>query len=115
MNCKITTVSLGLLAGGIFLVTGGARAADEKVSGHEHMAHFQECAKACASCMRECEACARHCAGLLAAGNKEHARTLGTCADCAEVCASAAKITARGGPGSAIICESCAKVCDDCA
>jgi hypothetical protein len=114
MTCKITALSMGLLAGGMFLLSSGARAADPKSSGHEHKAHFDACAKACADCMRECESCARHCAEQLAAGNKEHGRTLGACADCADVCASAAKIVARQGPLSAAICESCAKVCDEC-
>jgi hypothetical protein len=64
--------------------------------------------------MRECEMCARHCADLVAAGRKEHLKTLGTCADCAEFCAAAARIVSRNGPMSVTICEACAKACDTC-
>ena len=114
MKRNLTNLSFAVLAAGSFLLPGSVRAADDPPA-HQHMAHFQECAKACASCMRECEACARHCAGQIVLGKKEHALTLGTCSDCGDICATAAKITARGGPVSATVCEACAKVCDTCA
>ena len=114
MTRKWNAIGFGLLAGGMLALFGSARAADPKSSGHEHAAHFDACAKACADCMRECEMCARHCAEQMVAGKKEHAQTLGTCSDCAEICAAAAKVTARKGPLSALICEACAKVCDEC-
>jgi len=88
--------------------------ADDKKDHDKHSAHFEQCAKACADCMRECDLCARHCADLVAAGQKEHLRTLGACLDCSSFCTSAAKITARRGPMAGLICEACAKACDEC-
>lgn len=108
--------TLGFLGIAILLSTSPAPAADEKKvdDNNRNVAQFQSCAKACAECMRECESCGRHCAELIAAGQKDHITTSGTCADCAEFCASAAKIVARRGPMTAAICESCAKACDVC-
>ena len=113
MNGRIKATVLGgallaLLAGWPVLPT---RAGEKD----HHAEHFDKCAKACADCMRECESCAHHCAHLMAAGKKEHLKTLGTCADCAEFCASAAKIVSRHGPMAVPACEACAKACDDCA
>ena len=68
MKRQLTVLGFGLLASGMFALLGGARAADDKKSGHEHAAHFDACAKACADCMNECEKCGRHCAELLVAG-----------------------------------------------
>src|SRR5262245_28619450 len=82
-----------------------------RVSAH-HAAHFDKCARACSDCQRECDVCARHCADLVADGKKEHLRTLGTCADCADVCAAAARVSARGGPLAMSVCDGCAKACD---
>ena len=113
MNGRIKVTVLGaaltaLLAGW----PGPQTRAGEK--GH-HAEHFDKCAKACADCMRECESCAHHCGHLVASGKKEHLKTLGTCADCAEFCASAAKIVSRHGPMAVPACEACAKACDVCA
>jgi hypothetical protein len=104
-----------LIAAGALVFGGSFLAADEKKAGDQHAAHFEQCAKACADCLRECESCAHHCADLVAAGKKEHLRTLGTCADCADVCAAAAKIVSRHGPLAGTICESCARACGECA
>jgi hypothetical protein len=106
----------GLLTAALLLAAAppGAdekRAPDDK---HPHAAAFLDCAKACSDCQRECDSCALHCADLVAAGKKDHLRTLGTCADCANFCATAAQIVARQGPLSATICEACAKACDVC-
>jgi hypothetical protein len=96
-------------------VVGGRNAiADDKSKDQAHDTHYVECAKACTMCLRECESCAHHCAHLLTDGKKDHLRSLGTCADCAEFCASAAKITSRHGPMAVPICEACAKACDIC-
>ena len=91
----------------------GVTAGDKK-SHDAHAAHFDECAKACAMCMRECEKCAHHCAHLVAKGQKEHLKTLGTCMDCAGFCDTAARIVSHRGPMSGLICDACAKACDIC-
>jgi hypothetical protein len=82
--------------------------------GGHHAAHFDQCAKACTDCLRECESCAHHCAVLISQGQKEHIKTLATCADCAEFCGAAARIVAHQGPMANLICDSCAKACDTC-
>jgi hypothetical protein len=105
---------MGLLAVAVCVLASRAAPVDEPKAGHEHAAHFMQCAKACADCMRECESCARHCARLISEGKKDHMLTLGTCADCGDICATAAKIVSRPGPLSVTICESCAKACDMC-
>ena len=105
---------LGLITLGILMLNWTASAgADQKASKTPH-GSMEKCAKACADCMRECESCARHFAHEVAHGHKDHLRTLGTCADCAEVCASAAKIVSRSGPFAKTICDSCARACDQC-
>jgi triphosphoribosyl-dephospho-CoA synthetase len=112
MNGRIKAAVLGMAA--LALLVGqtarGSRA-DEKDA---HAEHFTQCAKACAKCMRECESCAHHCANLVAEGKKDHLKTLGTCADCAEFCAAAAKIVSHHGPMAVLSCEACAKACDTC-
>jgi hypothetical protein len=112
------SILLGLLAVGLFALSGYGTAQDEKpAEKHNHEAHAgpsQHCAVACSTCMRECESCAHHCARLVAGGHKDHMRTLGTCSDCAEFCAAAAKIVSRHGPLANTMCESCAKACDSC-
>jgi hypothetical protein len=105
----------GLLAIGFLAFGSNSLKADEQRMEDKHAASFDQCAKACTECLRECESCAHHCAHLVASGKKDHLRTLGTCADCAEVCAAAAKIVSRYGPLAGTMCESCAKACDTCA
>jgi hypothetical protein len=95
------------------LLSGGTISAGGQAGGH-HAAHMDKCAKACTMCLRECESCAHHCAHLISQGQKEHLKTLGTCADCADFCAAAARIVSRHGPMATTICESCAKACDTC-
>ena len=112
---------LGMLA--VALAMAGATLAADRVKekgtkekgtkGHDSM-HIDKCARACTDCMLECESCAHHCAHLVAAGKKEHQRTLGTCTDCAVFCALAAKIVAHHGPMAVPACEACAKACDTC-
>src|SRR5262249_52324511 len=104
----------GLVAAGLVATGGAFQAADDRKADAAHAGHFEACAKACTMCMRECEMCAHHCAHMIAEGKKEHLRTLGTCADCAEFCASAARIVSRHGPMATTICESCARACDVC-
>jgi hypothetical protein len=113
---------LGLVAAGLFALTGSVDAQNQLKKGegqadhksHMMAEHFDKCAKACTSCMRECESCFHHCAHLVADGRKEHLTTVQTCSDCAEFCAAAARIVARRGPMANTICESCAKACDVC-
>jgi len=109
------TLLTGLISVGFLVLGGNFLTADDKKVDDKHAAHFEQCAKACTDCLRECESCAHHCAHLVAAGKKDHLRTLGTCADCADVCTAAAKVVARHGPLTSTICESCAKACAACA
>jgi len=85
----------------------------EKPDDH-HAGHFDACAKACAACQLECHSCYHHCEDLVAAGKKEHAKTMKLCLDCGDICAVAANIVSRHGALSATICEACAKACDEC-
>ena len=63
--------------------------------GPAHHEMFDRCAKACNDCQRICDACSQHCGHLVAAGKKEHMKTLRTCQDCADACAAAARIVSR--------------------
>jgi hypothetical protein len=114
MYGRIKTTVLGAVA--LVLMTSlpalMTRADDKGQDAHAE--HFATCAKACTLCMRECESCAHHCVHLIAGGNKDHLRTLGTCADCSEFCAAAAKVTSHHGPMAGLMCEACAKACDSC-
>jgi hypothetical protein len=114
MNERRVVEIVALLAVAMAVVGGQSIRADDKAKDQAHQTYYMECAKACTMCLRECESCAHHCAHLLTEGKKEHLRTLGTCADCAEFCGSAAKITSRHGPMTVSICEACAKACDLC-
>jgi len=67
---------------------------------HPHAIAYEKCAKACSDCQRMCELCTTHCAKQVAAGKKEHLKTLQTCQDCAAHCSAAASIVARQGPFS---------------
>jgi hypothetical protein len=107
----LVATALGLVGWSGLATRAGEKGDGEKGDKHTH---FDKCSRACADCMRECESCAHHCAHMVAEGKKEHLKTLGTCADCAEFCAAAAKIVSRGGPMRVAICESCAKACDVC-
>jgi hypothetical protein len=100
----------GFVAAAAFLNATGARAADDP-----HHEHFLKCAKVCAECQVECDMCYHHCSGLLAKGEKEHAKTSQTCVDCAECCRLAASLSACQSPFAAAACECCAKCCDECA
>lgn len=106
--------SAGLLAATLLAVGFYATAADDKkASGHGHHI-YMDCAKACDDCARHCDACAAHCAEMLAAGKKDHLKTVRTCADCAAICRAAGAVTARSGPFSDLICTSCADACKRC-
>ncbi len=121
MSRRILLGAAGAAALALICLTGldasaGGKAAGGKGTGEKghHHGAFEKCAKACTECLRECESCAHHCAHLVAAGKKEHFKTLGTCIDCSDFCAAAARIVSRHGPMATTICESCAKACDTC-
>lgn len=78
-------------------------------------AAYMKCARICADCQLRCDSCFKHCLGLVAAGNKEHARSSELCVDCAECCKLAATLTARKSRLTSHVCECCAKCCDECA
>jgi hypothetical protein len=99
---------------GAALVAALALAGNIPAADHEHGDRYDKCARACSDCQRSCDSCASHCADLLAAGKKEHRKTLATCQDCATHCAAAASIVARKGPFSDLICKACAEACDRC-
>jgi hypothetical protein len=83
--------------------------------GQEHRAHFIKCAKSCAECAVQCDACHHHCMHKVTAGNKEHAKSMELCSDCADYCRLAATLSARHSSFALGACEGCAKVCDTCA
>ena len=87
-----------------------------KVEKHadDHGGHFDICAKACADCQIKCQSCHHHCEDLVAAGTKEHVKTMKLCVDCGDICAVAANIVSRHGALSATVCAACAKACDEC-
>jgi hypothetical protein len=118
-------VAAGFLAAGLFAVLAGGQA-ETRAQGVKdtpakaaptgsHDKAFEDCAKVCGDCALECEKCGKHCGDLVAAGQKEHQTTVGTCCDCAAICLAAMKSSATKGPFAGIICDSCAKVCDGCA
>jgi hypothetical protein len=83
MNRRESLSALGAAAAGLTALAGAqVRAADAQ----QHGDHFATCAKACADCQQQCDACFHHCATQLAAGKKEHEKTMHTCVDCAECC-----------------------------
>jgi hypothetical protein len=98
---------------GAFTAPTGTQALAQQPDAHHE--HFVKCAKACAECQVSCDSCFHHCSALVAAGKKEHVKTMHSCVDCAEFCALAAKLSARQSPLSATACDGCAKACDDCA
>jgi hypothetical protein len=105
------------LGAAVLLMLAGLAALKTRADykGHEaHIAHFEQCAKACTECMRECASCAHHSVQQVADGKKDYLKTVGTCSDCTEFCGTAAKITSHQGPMSVLICEACAKACDRC-
>jgi hypothetical protein len=73
--------------------------------------YIEQRALACAACQTQCDACFEHCAELLVEGDKDRAKSMQTCVDCAECCKLAATQSARQSPFAAAACECCAKCC----
>jgi hypothetical protein len=111
MYRRIVLVALGAA---MLVGLGGGRAASRDEEKDAHHGAFNKCAQACAHCTLACESCFKHCLTMVAAGHKDHTRTVQTCNDCGDFCALAAKIVNRRGPMAATTCEACAKVCDTC-
>ena len=65
-----------------------AKPADKHADHHD--SHFDTCAKACAACQLECHSCHHHCEDLVAAGKKEHVKTMKLCSDCGDILLPAA-------------------------
>jgi len=107
-------MQFGLALAVLALVLGGSTSARPPKEEEAH-SHVDKCAKACAHCALECESCARHCTLKLAAGEKNHAKSLQLCLDCADLCVTAGKVVARKGPTAKMVCKACAEVCDTCA
>ena len=115
-NAIVALLSLLLVGTTVVALASQAQAefkADDK--DHPHGEHFAACAKVCADCQLHCDMCFHHCATLLAEGNKEHAKTMHACVDCAECCKLAATLSARNSPFATAACECCAKCNDECA
>ena len=115
---KTQLFGLAALVAALAVLTAGMNrvAADDKEKDHEHHAgKHDKCAKACSACQQGCASCFDHCVKLVAKGNKDHAVTVRTCADCGQVCALAATLTAGNSPMAVPVCEACAKCCDNCA
>ena len=113
MNRQGVLGTLGTFAVCLAALTMSAKAfADES---HEHDTHFDKCAKACADCQTMCDSCFHHCAELVAKGDKDHAKSMHACVDCAECCKLAATLSARHSPVAAAACECCAMCNDECA
>ena len=104
-----------LIAALAMLTTGMNRVVADDKDHEKHGGHSMKCAKACSACQMECAMCFDHCVKLVAAGKKDHAATVRTCADCSQVCALAASLTANNSPMAVPVCEACAKCCDGCA
>ena len=102
------TKFLPLAAFAVALLAAPVQAAEH------HDKHFLDCAKACDDCGRTCDACAAHCAKMAIDGKKEHAKTMGTCMDCATACKAASCVVARQGPFSKLMCTACADACKMC-
>jgi hypothetical protein len=87
----------------------------DNAAGGEHHGHFMTCAKACNDCALQCDSCYHHCMHKVTAGEKDHAKSMRLCVDCAEFCRLSATLSARESSLALYACESCAKACDDCA
>lgn len=111
MNRRESLAALGAAAAGLTTLINGTARGDDT----QHNDHFAKCAKACADCQQHCDSCFHHCATQLAAGKKEHEKTMHTCVDCAECCKVAATLSARQSPFARYACECCAKCNDECA
>jgi hypothetical protein len=83
--------------------------------GGEHHGHFMTCAKACSDCALQCDSCYHHCMHKVVEGNKDHAKSMRLCVDCAEFCRLSATLCARDSHLAVFACEGCAKSCDECA
>ncbi len=104
-------VGLGTLA------TGGALAAPadhEGHEGHDDKAHA-DCLKACGDCAIVCDKTFAHCYTEVAAGKKEHAKSLRLVSDCAGFCSLSACMIAKKSPLMVYSCMSCAEACKDTA
>jgi hypothetical protein len=106
MNRRDVLATFGATAAGLTALAGAAAHAQE---GHPHAEHFDKCAKACVECQTHCDSCFEHCATLVVKGDKDHAKSMRTCVDCAECCKLGATLSARQSPFAAAACECCAK------
>ena len=112
MNRRNVLGALGATAAALTAQSARTARAEKDDSHHQGML---KCANECADCQVSCDACFHHCAELLAKGNKDHAKAMHLCVDCAECCSTAARLAARSSPLAAAACECCAKCCDECA
>jgi len=99
---------LGAGAVGVAVTGREAAAADEK---HMHDKVHDDCLKACADGARACDETFHHCVMEVAAGKKEHARSVQLLSDCAGFCALSACMIAKHSPLMAYSCMACAEAC----
>ena len=82
MNRRDVLGALTASAAGLASLNVGATAFAAEAPEHE--SHFKTCAKACADCQTHCDSCFHHCAELVVKGEKDHAKSMHACVDCAD-------------------------------
>jgi hypothetical protein len=109
-------IVLGALAAAVLVLAGwgGLRSRAADADKDAHHAELEKCARACCDCTLACASCFKHCMTMVAAGHKDHVRTMQTCNDCSDFCAMTAKVVNRSGPMVGMCCDTCAKVCESC-
>jgi len=105
---------LGMVGAGAIGLTAMAARADEKVCDEsccELDKVHADCFKACSDCAKACDQTFHHCFMQVAAGKKEHAKSLHLASDCAGFCTLSASMIAKHSPLMAYSCASCADAC----
>jgi hypothetical protein len=107
---------LGMLgAGAVGLAAVQGREALAQHEGHHHDKVHEDCLKACSDCAKACDETFHHCYEMVAAGKKEHAKSLHLLSDCAGFCGLSACMIAKHSPLMAHSCAACAEACKDTA
>jgi len=105
---------LGMVGAGAIGLTAMSARADEKVCDEsccELDKVHADCFKACSDCAKACDQTFHHCYMQVAAGKKEHAKSLHLASDCAGFCNLSACMIAKHSPLMAYSCGACADAC----
>lgn len=105
---------LGMVGAGAIGLTAMSARADEKVCDEsccELDKVHADCLKACSDCAKACDQTFHHCFMQVAAGKKEHAKSLHLASDCAGFCTLSASMIAKHSPLMAHSCNACAEAC----